>query len=156
MSTGVSVFLNYNNVYLWCYDVRMDQILKERATLFSKYISEEIRGAIAAKGHSQRQVATEIQRQPKNLSQWLSGDRQIPMDVAYQICDFIGIEIQTIITRAEQDVVKELGPWPPIKINPSALTDDERRRLAIADLHLAANDNPDKEAERDYYPDAGA
>lgn len=139
----------------------MDQTLKGRAALFSKYISEELRGAIAAKGHSQRQIAKAIERQPKNLSMWLSGERQIPMDVAYQICDHIGMDIETIVSRAEQDVIKDLGPWPPIEVNPDVLSDDDRRRIVLEKLSnggmgLAAYEDENKEAERDADPDAGA
>lgn len=138
----------------------MDQILKDRAALFSKYISEEIRGAIAAKGHSQRQIAKAIERQPKNLSMWLSGERQIPMDVAYQICDHIGMDIETIVARAEQDVIKDLGPWPPIEVDISSLSDEERKRRTLSkvgnDMGLAAYLDENKEAERDADPDAGA
>lgn len=112
----------------------MDQILKDRAALFSKYISEEIRGAIAAKGHSQRSIAKELERQPKNLGMWLKGERQMPMDVAYQICDYIGMDMQTIVTRAEQDVIRDLGPYLQIEIDPSLLTHDQAADLALRDL----------------------
>jgi len=144
----------------------MDQILKGRAALFSKYISEELRGAIAAKGHSQRQIAKAIERQPKNLSMWLSGERQIPMDVAYQICDHIGMDIETIVSRAEQDVIKDLGPWPPIEIDPAALSEDEKVDIAMRDFEkarmgkeevkLAALRDENKKRESEHFADEGA
>ncbi len=92
---------------------------------------------------------------------WLSGERQIPMDVAYQICDHIGMDIETIVSRAEQDVIKDLGPWPPIEVNPDVLSDDDRRRIVLEKLSnggmgLAAYEDENKEAERDADPDAGA
>jgi hypothetical protein len=39
---------------------------------------------------------------------------------------------------------------------PGVLSEEERKRRAIADLNLAANDNPDKEAESEYFADEGA
>ncbi|KAE8130247.1 MULTISPECIES: helix-turn-helix domain-containing protein [Bifidobacterium] len=153
--------MDYIRVHKKWYDVHVNQLLKDRAVLFSKRVSEEIRGAIAAKGYSQRQVAREIKRQPKNLSQWLSGERQIPMDVAYQICGHVGMNIQTIVARAEQDVINEVGPWPPIEINLEALSDEDKKRIVMekvrqGDMNLAAYHDENKESEREADPDAGA
>jgi hypothetical protein len=58
-------------------------------------------------------------------------------------------------------VENELGPWPPIEVNPDVLSDDDRRRIVLEKLSnggmdLAAYEDENKEAERDYYPDAGA
>lgn len=139
----------------------MDKLLRDRAELFGKYVGAEIKGAIIAQGHTQKDVAEGTGRQNANISRWLNGKPTIPVEVALEICDYIGIDLQKIVNRAQQRVEDELGPWPPIEIDPAALSDEEKKRLVMekvrrGDLSLAANYDPNKEAERDYYPDAGA
>lgn len=160
----IVVILDYNEVYYWYYDVHMEQMLKKRAESFSRFVSEEVRGAIAAKGFTQRRVATKLRRQPKNLSQWLSGERQIPMDVAYQICDIINMDIQTIVARADEDVVKACGPWPPLNtpdIDYVSMSEEERKAFALqearqAGFDLIADRDGNKEEERNHFADEGA
>jgi transcriptional regulator with XRE-family HTH domain len=139
----------------------MDNLLRDRAELFGKYVSAEIKGAIVAQGYTQTEVAKGIDRQGANLSRWLSGKPTIPIEVALEVCNYIGVNLQKIVDRAQQRVEDELGPWPPIEIDPAALSEDEKKRIVLdklrrGDTTLAANDDENKEAERDYYPDAGA
>lgn len=132
------------------------QELSKRAKLFASYVGAEIKGAIASRGLSQGAVADGIKRPRPTLNNWLNNKTPLAVEDAQVICDYIGVELQTIIARAFVRLNDELGPWPPIKIDLGVLSEEERKRRAIADLNLVANDNPDKEAERDYYPDAGA
>ncbi|MCI1637790.1 MAG: helix-turn-helix domain-containing protein [Bifidobacterium crudilactis] len=139
----------------------MDNLLRKRADLFGKYVSAEIKGAIVAQGFTQTGVAKGINRQGANLSRWLGGKPTIPIEVALEVCNYIGVDLQKIVNRAQQRVEDELGPWPPITVNPDAMSEEEKKRLMMekvrrGDMSLAANYDPDKEAERDYYPDAGA
>lgn len=126
----------------------MDNLLRERSELFGKYVSAEIKGAIVAQGYTQKEVAKGIDRQGANLSRWLGGKPTIPIEVALEVCNYIGVNLQKIVDRAQQRVEEELGPWPPITVDPSVLSEDEIKRLALSgEYGFAANVNPDKEKE---------
>jgi hypothetical protein len=95
------------------------------------------------------------------MSKWLNAKPPIDVAVARKICDYIGADISDVTNSANKRLHDELGPWPPITVNPDALSEEEKKRLIMekvrrGDMSLAANYDPDKEAERDYYPDAGA
>jgi transcriptional regulator with XRE-family HTH domain len=139
----------------------MSNLLRQRAELFGKYVSAEVKGAIVARGYTQTDVAKAIHRQGANLSRWLNGKPTIPIEVALEICDYIGASLQQIVTSANTRVENELGPWPPIEVNPDMLSDDDRRRIVLEKLSnggmgLAAYEDENKEAERDADPDDGA
>ncbi|MFT8592459.1 MAG: helix-turn-helix transcriptional regulator [Bifidobacterium sp.] len=137
------------------------QELAKRAATFVKYVSSELKGAISSRGYNMSDIADALDRPRPTMTNWLNGKAQIRLDVAQEICEYIGMEIQEITARAYTRVINELGPWPPIEVNPDQLSEDEKKRLIMekvrrGDMSLAANYDPDKEAERDYYPDAGA
>ena len=128
----------------------MSNLLRDRAELFGKYVSAEIKGAIVAQGYTQTEVAKGIDRQGANLSRWLSGKPTIPIEVALEVCNYIGVNLQKIVDRAQQRVEEELGPWPPIEINPDALSEEEKKQWTLQHMQeygFAANENPDKERE---------
>ena len=129
----------------------MDKLLRDRAELFGKYIGAEIKGAIIAQGHTQKDVAEGTGRQNANISRWLNGKPTIPVEVALEICDYIGIDLQKIVNRAQQRVEDELGPWPPITVNPAMLTEEGKKRIVDEKIRhgsigLAALHDPDKDA----------
>ena len=129
----------------------MDKLLRDRAELFGKYIGAEIKGAIIAQGHTQKDVAEGTGRQNANISRWLNGKPTIPVEVALEICDYIGIDLQKIVNRAQQRVEDELGPWPPITVNPAMLTEEGKKRIVDEKIQhgsmgLAALHDPDKDA----------
>ncbi|GAA6121936.1 hypothetical protein BPY_00440 [Bifidobacterium psychraerophilum] len=128
----------------------MDNLLRKRADLFGKYVSAEIKGAIVAQGFTQTDVAKGINRQGANLSRWLGGKPTIPIEVALEVCNYIGVDLQKIVDRAQQRVQDELGPWPPITVNPDAMSEDEKKQWTLdhmEDYDFAANTNPNKEQE---------
>ena len=131
----------------------MSNLLRKRADLFGKYISAEVKGAIVTRGYTQTDVAKAIDRQGANLSRWLNGKPTIPIEVAMEVCNYIGIDIRKVVDAAEQRVIDELGPWPPIEVNQSALSDEEMQRRVNARIDacgfgLAADHDPDKEASK--------
>ena len=141
----------------------MDYEIRKRAALFSEYICSELKGAIVAHGFSQGQVADGINRQKANLSRWLNAKPVIPIDVAHEICDFIGADLQELSLRAEHRVIDELGTYddgsPIITIDD--LTEEQKKQIVLEKLHqndqsLAANRDENKEAESEYIADAGA
>lgn len=128
----------------------MDNLLRKRADLFGKYVSAEIKGAIVAQGFTQTDVAKGINRQSANLSRWLGGKPTIPIEVALEVCNYTGVDLQKIVDRAQQRVQDELGPWPPITVNPDAMSEDEKKQWTLdhmEDYGFAANTNPNKEQE---------
>jgi transcriptional regulator with XRE-family HTH domain len=132
----------------------MDYILRERAKLFGKYISAALKGEIVTRGYSQGEVADGIQRQKANLSRWLNGKPTIPIEVAHEVCDFIGVDLQDLVANAEQRIIRELGSWPPVEVDPLLLSDEEKvqlvlKKIAADDQTLAASTDPYKKYEKE-------
>lgn len=134
----------------------MDKILRDRAKLFGKYVSAEIKGAIVANGYTQTDVAKAIDRQGANLSRWLNGKPVIPVEVAMEVCDYIGVDIRSIMDRAERRVVDELGPWPPVEMDEQAKIRLMEERIKAGGLGLAANDDEMGDDEGELDAQAGA
>ena len=70
----------------------------------------------------------------------------------YEFCDYIGIDITVVISRAKQRVIEDLGPYPPLTVDPSQLPDDEKvayvlDKIKAGDQALAAMNDPNKEKE---------
>lgn len=124
------------------YDVYMDNELEERAQLFSRYVCAELKGAIVTRGLNQADVAAAIGRQKANLSRWLNAKPPIAIDVAQEVCEYIGVNLGDIVERANRRLVSELGPY---------VSGDEEIADQIAanpDLYdLAANNDDNKELE---------
>lgn len=93
------------------YDDYMDNELEERAQLFSRYVCAELKGAIVTRGLNQADVATAIGRQKANLSRWLNAKPPIAIDVAQEVCEYIGVNLGDIVERANRRLVAELGPY---------------------------------------------
>ncbi|MFT8330270.1 helix-turn-helix domain-containing protein [Bifidobacterium psychraerophilum] len=139
----------------------MTNNIQRRAERFAQLFGAELKGSIASHGYSQGQVADDLGHARSTMSKWLNAKPPIDVAIARKICDYIGADIADITNSANKRLQDELGPWPPITVNPDALSEDEKKRLIMekvrrGDMSLAANYDPDKEAERDYYPDAGA
>jgi hypothetical protein len=71
------------------------------------------------------------------------------------------MEIQEITARAYTRVINELGPWPPVELNPDALSEDEKVAIAMRDLGkngmgLAALRDGNKKRESEHFADEGA
>ncbi|MCI1635163.1 helix-turn-helix domain-containing protein [Bifidobacterium sp.] len=135
--------------------------IQKRSERFAQLFGAELKGTIASHGYSQGQVADELGHARSTMSKWLNAKPPIDVAVARKICDYIGADISDVTNSANKRLHDELGPWPPITVNPDALSEEEKKRLIMekvrrGDMSLAANYDPDKEAERDYYPDAGA
>jgi len=139
----------------------MTNNIQKRAERFAQLFGAELKGTIASHGYSQGQVADELGHARSTMSKWLNAKPPIDVAIARKVCDYIGADISDVTNSASKRLLDELGPWPPIEIDPAALSEDEKKRLVMekvnrGDMRLAANHDPNKEAERDYYPDAGA
>lgn len=154
MSSATYVDIDIEIVYSYRYTVHMDYELKKRAELFGQYVCSEIKGAVVAHGHTQEEVAKATKRQKANISRWLNGKPVIPVEVAYEICDYIGVRLQTLVARAEQRVTDDLGPYPPLEVDPSQLPEDEKiqyvlDKIKAGDQTLVASTDPYKEEEKE-------
>ena len=132
----------------------MTNIIQDRAMLFSKYIGAELKGAIASHGYSQGKVADALGHARSAMSNWLNAKPPIDVAVANKICDYIGMDFTVVVKRAEQRVTDDLGPYPPLEVDPSQLPDDEKiqyvlDRIKADDQTLAASTDPDKEREEE-------
>lgn len=139
----------------------MTNNIQKRAERFAQLFGAELKGTIASHGYSQGQVADELGHARSTMSKWLNAKPPIDVAIARKICDYIGADISDVTNSANKRLLDELGPWPPIEIDPAAFSEDEKKRLVMekvrrGDMRLAANHDPNKEKERDYYPDAGA
>lgn len=91
--------------------------LENRAKVFSRYFGLELKGAIAAQGYSQAKVAEALGHAKSAMSNWLNAKPPISVDVAQKICELIGVDMRTIVDRANVRTIDELGPWPPINVS---------------------------------------
>ena len=130
----------------------MTNDIQNRAMLFSKYVGAELKGAIASHGYSQGKVADALGHARSAMSNWLNAKPPIDVAVANKICDYIGMDITVVISRAKQRVMEDLGPYPPLTVDPSQLPDDEKvayvlNKIKAGDQALAAMNDPNKEKE---------
>jgi transcriptional regulator with XRE-family HTH domain len=139
----------------------MTNNIQKRAERFAQLFGAELKGTIASHGYSQGQVADDLGHARSTMSKWLNAKPPIDVAIARKICDYIGADISDVTNSANKRLLDELGPWPPIEVNPDMLSDDDRRRIVLEKLSnggmgLAAYEDENKEAERDADPDAGA
>ena len=132
----------------------MTNIIQDRAMLFSKYIGAELKGAIASHGYSQGKVADALGHARSAMSNWLNAKPPIDVAVANKICDYIGMDFTVVVKRAEQRVTDELGPYPPLEVDPSQLPEDEKiqyvlDKIKAGDQTLVASTDPYKEQEKE-------
>jgi transcriptional regulator with XRE-family HTH domain len=132
----------------------MTNDIEKRAELFSKYVGSELKGAIASHGYSQGKVADALGHARSAMSKWLNAKPPIDVAVANKICDYIGMDITVVIRRAEQRMIDELGPWPPVEVDPLLLSDEEKvqlvlKKIATDDQTLAASTDPYKKYEKE-------
>lgn len=86
------------------------------------------------------------------MSNWLNAKPPTDVAVANKICDYIGMDITVVIRRAEQRVMEDLSPYPPLTVDPSQLPKDEKvayvlDKVRAGDQSLAAMNDPNKEKE---------
>lgn len=122
--------------------------------LFSKYVGAELKGAIASHGYSQGKVADALGHARSAMSNWLNAKPPIDVAVANKICDYIGMDFTVVVKRAEQRVTDDLGPYPPLEVDPSQLSEEEKiqyvlDRIKADDQTLAASTDPNKEREEE-------
>lgn len=113
------------------------QLLASRGKLFSKYVGAELKGAIRSHGHTQGEVADAIGRPRPTMTNWLNAKPAIPISEALQVCNYIEVDLQTIVSLANERVIAELGPWPPITIDIDNLNETKQAALADDDARMA-------------------
>lgn len=114
----------------------MNNLMEERAEKFGVYVCQELKGAIAARGYSQLEIAHAIHKYPARLSHWLNADPVIPISAAMQICQYIGVELTDIMKRAEQRVKQEYQSDAEVAHD-----------IITNDMTLATYRDPDKHRE---------
>lgn len=77
---------------------------KEKATMFAKYVCYEIKAALSAKKLRQTTVAKALGYEQGNLSKWLNGKPVMPIEVAFRICQYAGIQLVDIVSIAEMKI----------------------------------------------------
>lgn len=81
----------------------------ERGIAFSGFLGAELKGAIASRNMTVAEVARELGKDRKNMSQWLNGQRVIAADFLSNVCEVIGIEPSIVVSRASERLYEELG-----------------------------------------------
>lgn len=74
--------------------------LEDRAELFAKSVGSEIKAMLAAKKITQSEICRALNCQQSNLSKWLNGKPNIPIEVAYKICEYAGTSLADIVSIA--------------------------------------------------------
>ncbi|WP_353336162.1 helix-turn-helix domain-containing protein [Bifidobacterium psychraerophilum] len=132
------------------------KFMTEYGNQFAQAIAEELRAQKARTGKTNEDIAEEIGVSAVTVLRYLRGQRQIPIDVFGDLCQALGVNAADITAIAFTKAQKRSE-----SINPLTLTEEEKKQFVLnqlknGDTTLAANYDPNKEAERDYYPDAGA
>lgn len=109
---------------------------RERGAVFARYVGLELKGAIVARGFTAKAVAAAIERGDANLNRWLNGKVEIPISVACEVAEAIGIEPAQIVRIAYDRVVAELGGVPDSAQGGS-------REPALRSLDVAAHPDTD-------------
>jgi hypothetical protein len=92
------------------------------------------------------------------MSKWLNAKPAIDVAIARKICDYIGADIIDVTNSANRRLLDELGPWPPITVDPSVLTEDEimervNAKIDAGAVGLAALHDPDKGKSKGVDPE---
>lgn len=144
----------------------MTNNIQKRAERFAQLFGAELKGTIASHGYSQGQVADELGHARSTMSKWLNAKPPIDVAIARKICDYIGADISDVTNSANKRLLDDLGPWPPIEIDPAAMTEDEKVDIAMRDfekarmgkeeVELAALRDENKKRESEHFADEGA
>lgn len=76
--------------------------MKARADRYNAAIGRQIRAEIAAAGSSISAVARDLGIARSALDNYVTGKRAIPIPIAYQVGEILGVDPQLIITRATE------------------------------------------------------
>ncbi|MEE8738320.1 MAG: helix-turn-helix transcriptional regulator [Bifidobacterium sp.] len=136
----------------------MTNDIQKRADRFAQLFGAELKGAIASHGYSQGQVADDLGHARSTMSKWLNAKPAIDVAIARKICDYIGADIIDVTNSANRRLLDELGPWPPITVDPSVLTEDEimervNAKIDAGAVGLAALHDPDKGKSKGVDPE---
>lgn len=84
--------------------------IRERGSIFTRYIGLELKGAITARGFNAQQVASASDHSPAAFNRWLNGKAALPLSVLAEACEIIGIEPRDIVEVAYARLLKDHGP----------------------------------------------
>lgn len=126
------------------------------ADQFSLSVIEEVQKAIQESGMSNAEVIKRANISQDYFYTRTRGEKPFNTNDISRIAEVLGIDPLMILRRASAKIEKSAKP-----ADPTMLTDEEKTQFVLnqlrnGDTTLAANYDPNKEAERDYYPDAGA
>ena len=82
---------------------------RERALIFSRYVSFELKGAITSRGRTASEVSVAIHRSPSNMNRWLNGKVDLPMVVLCEAAEEIGVDPEAIVEAAYRRLCDEFG-----------------------------------------------
>ncbi len=76
--------------------------MNARADRFNLAIGKQIRAEIAAAGLSISSVARDLGIARSALDNYVTGKRAIPVPIAYQVGEIVGVDPQVIVQRAQE------------------------------------------------------
>jgi plasmid maintenance system antidote protein VapI len=76
--------------------------MKARSDRYNAAIGRQIRAEISAAGQSILGVAKQLGIARSTLDNYVTGKRDIPVPVAYQVAELLGLDPQTLIQRATE------------------------------------------------------
>ncbi|MCI2149329.1 hypothetical protein [Bifidobacterium crudilactis] len=113
------------------------------ADQFSLSVIEEVQKAIQESGMSNAEVIKRAKISQDYFYTRTRGEKPFNTNDISRIAEVLGIDPLMILRRASA-VIENDG----LTVDPSALSEDERKRLALSGTYdLAANENPDKRYE---------
>lgn len=131
------------------YYLIMDEKLQNQSKLFAHLLTERLVDAIKDKGFKTTVVAKEVGIGQASMSRYINDVREMPTSVSMAICKYTGIDPQSIWNAA----YVQASETPE-------LSDEEKKEIVLKKLRsgmwLAANEDGNKESEKEYYPDEGA
>lgn len=130
--------------------------MKARSDRYNAAIGRQIRAEISAAGQSILGVAKELGMARSTLDNYVTGKRDIPVPVAYQVAELLGLDPQTLIQRATERFHAEdkagqsnVTTLPKRNVGTPRHTDLETVTLDTAKL-AATRDNTPVDPEREY------
>ncbi|MFL2002175.1 helix-turn-helix domain-containing protein [Microbacterium sp. A1-JK] len=128
--------------------------MKARADHYNAAIGRQIRAEISAAGQSILGVAKELGMARSTLDNYVNGKRDIPVPVAYQVAELLGLDPQVLIQRAtERFHAEDIAARSNLIAGRFSVGTPRHTDLETADLHTAnvaaSRDNTPVDTERD-------
>ena len=93
---------------------RMDTQEIERGERFAHLVALELWGAVQARGYTMTRLGQLVGISQPQLSRYFNLHRELPVSVANDLCEAVGIDLVVITERAYDRLMEELGPYNKI------------------------------------------